>query len=255
MEHLFTWILLLAAAAGSGVANALAGGGMFLVFPALLLAGVAPIAANATATFILIPGGYASFWVYRDRLKHGWRFQILMGAVSIAGALLGSEWLLHTSEQGFAKLVPYLMLGATLIFGLSKRLGSAAAAHSAAATHYAPLLAGQFAIAIYGGYFGAGMGVLMLALYLLAARMEMHEASGLRLLCGTAANTVAMLVFAARGIIAWPVGVPMIFAGVAGGYWGAHLVKRMDQEKARRAILAYAWIITLWLLARSWWGG
>ncbi len=95
------------------------------------------------------------------------------------------------------------------------------------------------------------MGVLMLALYLLAAHLDMQEASGVRLLCGTAANTIATLVFATRGIIQWPLGVPMLFACAAGGYWGARLVKRMDPEKARRAILVYAWTVTVWLLVRS----
>jgi uncharacterized membrane protein YfcA len=190
------------------------------------------------------------YWVYRDRLLHGWRLQTGMALTSVVGAWIGSELLLHTSEQGFARLVPYLMLVATLIFSFAGRLRNSAASHAARTTHYVPLVAGQFLIAIYGGYFGAGMGVLMLTLYLLAAHLDMHQASGVRLLCGTATNTIATLVFAARGIIQWPLGVPLIFACAAGGYWGARLVKRMDPEKARRAILAYAWAVTIWLLAR-----
>jgi uncharacterized membrane protein YfcA len=245
------WILM-AAAAGAGAANALAGGGMFLVFPALLFAGIPPIAANATATFLLIPGGWASTWVYRDTLKHGWRLQTLMAAVSLAGALAGSELLLHTPERGFARLVPYLMLGATLIFSFAGRLRRAAESHASRTTHYVLLVAGQFLLAIYGGYFGAGMGVLMLALYLLTAHLEMQEASGMRLICGSSVNTIAALVFAVRGIIRWPIAIPMVFACLAGGYWGARLVKRLDAEKARQAILLYAWGVTLWLLVRSW---
>src|SRR5580698_263240 len=128
---LLSWFLLLASAIAAGAANALAGGGMFLVFPALLFAGVAPVAANATATFALIPGGYASTWVYRDRLLHGWRLQTGMTLTSVAGAWIGSELLLHTSEQGFARLVPYLMLGATLIFSFAGRLGKTAKSHAA----------------------------------------------------------------------------------------------------------------------------
>ena len=143
------------------------------------------------------------------------------------------------------------MLGATLIFSFAGKVRSAAASHAAQATHLVPLVGGQFLISLYGGYFGAGMGVLMLALYLLAANMDIHQASGVRLLCGTAANTIATLVFAARGIIQWPLAVPMLFACAAGGYWGAHLVKRMDPEKARRVILVYAWTVTVWLLVRS----
>jgi uncharacterized membrane protein YfcA len=250
-KNLLSWILLVAAAVAAGAVNALAGGGMFLVFPALLFAGVAPVAANATASLILIPGGWASTWVYRDTLKHGWRLQTAMAVVSLAGAWAGSELLLHTPERNFASLVPYLMLSATLIFSFSGKLRRAAESHASRTTHYVPLIAGQFALAIYGGYFGAGMGVLMLALYLLSAHLKMQDASGMRLICGTAANTMAALVFAVRGIIYWPVAVPMILACIAGGYWGAHLVKRLDSEKARRAILIYAWSISLWLLVRS----
>jgi uncharacterized protein len=246
-----TWILVVVAAVGAGAANALAGGGMFLVFPALLFAGVTPVAANATASLILIPGGWASTWVYRDTLKHGWRLQMTMVVVSLAGAWAGSELLLHTSERGFARLVPYLMLSAALVFSFSGKLRQAAESHAARVTHYVPLIAGQFLLAIYGGYFGAGMGVLMLALYLAAAHLEMQDASGMRLICGTAANTMAALVFAVRGIIQWKFALPMILACIAGGYFGAHLIKRWDAEKARRAILVYAWGVSLWLLARS----
>lgn len=242
--------MLLAAMLGGG-ANALAGGGMFLVFPSLLFAGVPPVIANATATFVLNPGGYASAWVYRDRLIHGWRFQGSMILAAMFGAGFGSELLLHTSEQGFERLVPYLMLAAALIFTFSGRIKKMAAAHSAGSTHFATLLWGQFFIAIYGGYFGAGMGVLILVLYTVASKMDVHQASGLRILCGSLTNTVATLIFVVRGIIVWAVAIPMTLICIAGGYFGAKLVKRLDADKARNVILAYAWTVTIWLLARS----
>jgi len=246
-----SWILLSLAALVGGAANALAGGGMFLVFPALLFAGVPPVIANATATFVLNPGGYASTWVYRDRLVHGLRFQGSLVLAAMLGAGIGSELLLHTSEQGFERLVPYLMLAAALIFTFSKWLRRAAESHAAHATHLAALAGGQFLIAIYGGYFGAGMGVLILVLYTVAANMDVHQASGLRILCGTLTNTVATVIFAVRGIVEWRLAIPMTLACIVGGYFGAHLVKRMDPERARGAILAYAWTVTIWLLARS----
>jgi uncharacterized membrane protein YfcA len=248
---LFSWLILLAAAAVGGAANALAGGGTFLTFPALLFAGVPPVISNATSSFVLNPAGYASTWVYRDRLIHGWGFQIAMVAVAMVGALVGSQLLLHTSEQSFERLVPYLMLAATLIFTFSGWLRRAATEHAAGTMHLAPLLAGQFIVAIYGGYFGAGMGVLTLVLYTVAAKMDVHEASGLRILCGTLTNTVAIILFALRGIIVWRLGLPMMLACIAGGYWGAKLVKRLEAEKARKTILVYAWAITVWLFLRS----
>jgi len=248
---LLSWVVLLAAAIAGGAANALAGGGTFLTFPALLFAGVAPVVSNATSTFVLTPAGYASTWVYRDRLIHGWGFQIALVAVAMVGALVGSQLLLHASEQSFERLVPHLMLAATLIFTFSGWLGRAAMTIAAKAMHLAPLLAGQFVVAVYGGYFGAGMGVLTLVLYTVAANMDVHEASGLRILCGALTNTVAIVLFAVRGIIVWRLGLPMMVACIAGGYWGAMLVKRLEAERARKTILLYAWAITVWLFIRS----
>jgi uncharacterized membrane protein YfcA len=246
-----TWTVLIAASIGGGAANALAGGGTFLAFPALLFAGVPPISSNATASFVLNPAGYASAWVYRDRLVHGKGFQLAMALTAMAGALAGSELLLHTPEHSFERLIPYLMLGATLLFSFAGTLRAAAVHRAATSTHVLPMLTGQFLIAIYGGYFGAGMGVLMLVLYTIAANMNVQDASGLRLLCGTLINTVATVLFAVRGLVVWTLGIPMMLACIAGGYWGAKLVKRMNPEKARVAILVYAWVITAWLFIRS----
>src|SRR5580704_11790877 len=210
---------------------------MFLVFPALLFAGVPPVMANATATFVLNPGGYASTWVYRDRLVHGLRFQASLVIAAMLGAGIGSELLLHTSEKGFERLVPYLMLAAALIFTFSKRLKVAAESHAAHATDLAALAGGQFIIAIYGGYFGAGMGVLILVLYTVAANMDVQQASGLRILCGSLTNTIATIIFIVKGIIVWTAAIPMTLICILGGYFGAMLVKRLHPERARTAIL------------------
>lgn len=248
---LASWAVLLAAAIGGGAANALAGGGTFLAFPALLFVGVPPIASNATSSFVLNPAGYASAWVYRDRLIHGRTFQLAMALTAMAGALAGGELLLHTSEHRFERLIPYLMLAATLLFSFAERLRAAASTRATGSTRALPMLAGQLVIAIYGGYFGAGMGVLMLVLYAVAGGMDVHTASGLRLLCGTLINTVATILFAVRGVVVWSLGIPMMLACIAGGYCGAKLVRSLDAKKARTTILVYAWAITIWLFARA----
>lgn len=223
-----------------------------MVFPSLLFAGVAPITANATATATLMPGGWASTWVYRGRLvRHGWRLVGNMALASLAGGSIGSELLLHTSNTRFAKLVPWLMFSATLIFTFAKQIRNFAAAHSAKTTHEGRIVAGQFLLAIYGGYFGAGLGVLMLALFMVTANMDVQTASGIRIMCGSVTNLIAALLFAVRGIIDWHVGLPMLACAVAGGYIGAHLVQRLNEDRARRAIMVYAWTITLWLMART----
>jgi hypothetical protein len=246
--------MLLGSALAGGAVNALAGGGMFMVFPALLLAGIAPISANATATVSLMPGAWTSTWVYRDRLAiHGRRLAIGMALSSIAGGAVGSELLLHTSNAQFSRLVPWLLLAATILFTFAGQLRKYATSHTAKKTREGPLIFGQFFLAIYGGYFGAGLGVLMLALFMVTTNMNIQTASGIRIMCGSVANLVAASIFAARGIIEWRAALPMLVCAIAGGYAGAHMVKRLNEDWARKAILAYAWIITLLLIYRTYW--
>jgi uncharacterized membrane protein YfcA len=241
----FRLLLLIAASILGGAVNALAGGGTFLVFPALLFAGVAPITANATASFLLWPAAVASAWVYRSDITSSRRLFSAMALVSAAGSVAGSLVLLRTSNADFARLVPWLLLFATLNFTFAKQMRKLASGTS----HHASilvLLSGQLVIAFYGGYFGAGMGVLMLALYLAATSQEVHAANGLRLVCGTTINAVAIVIFCARGAIDWQVGIPMLVAALGGGYFGAKLVRRLNADAARQWIMIYAWGITCW---------
>jgi uncharacterized membrane protein YfcA len=241
---------LLGASILGGAVNALAGGGTFLVFPALILAGIAPITANATASLLLWPAGLASAWVYRRDIPHDRRLLIIMAVVSAIGATAGSFVLLCTSNSTFSGLVPWLLLFATLNFSFAKTLRSIASRASHRAS-IVLLLGGQLVISFYGGYFGAGMGVLMLALYLAATNKDVHVANGLRLVCGTTINAVAIVIFAARGAIDWRVGLPMLVAALIGGYFGAVAVRRLNPESARRWVMGYAWGITLWFFGRE----
>jgi uncharacterized membrane protein YfcA len=247
-------LLLLAASLLGGAANALAGGGTFLTFPALLLGGMAPVRANATASLVLLPGAFASAWVYRDtiRTSTSGRFLWLMILASLAGSLAGSALLMMTSNSTFARLVPWLLLTATVVFSLAPQLRKWASRSSGGAAHGSMpmLLIGQVVISAYGGYFGAGMGVLMIALYLVASNLDVQAASGLRMICACAINTLAVVIFAVRGALDYRLGIPMLLAGVAGGYAGAHLMKRLDGKLARRAILSYAWALTAWFFGR-----
>jgi uncharacterized membrane protein YfcA len=245
-----TFFLLLLAALIGGVANALAGGGTFIVFPALLFAGVASVKANATASLVMVPGGMVSAWVYRNTLEGQPRsFVIQLVAVSLAGSLVGSLLLLNTANATFSSLVPWLLLVAATVFTFAPLLRSAAA-KAGGHKSVAFLFIGQFVIALYGGYFGAGMGVLMIALFLVAANMDVQSASGLRLICATSVNLLAVLLFALRGAIEWKTGIPMLIAGVAGGYLGARVVRRLSEKTARTAILVYAWGLTVWFFLR-----
>jgi len=244
------FLSLIAASILGGAVNALAGGGTFLVFPALVLAGVAPITANATASFLLWPAVLASAWVYRKDVPKDRRLLIVMSVVSGIGAIAGSFVLLRTSNSTFAGLVPWLLLFATLNFTFSKQLRTLASRASHRAS-LALLIVGQLVISFYGGYFGAGMGVLMLALYLSATSKDVHVANGLRLVCGIVINAAAIVIFAARGAIDWHVGIPMMVAALVGGYFGAVLVRRLNADSARRWVMIYAWVVTLWFFAKQ----
>lgn len=242
-------ILLLASLLG-GAANALAGGGTFLVFPALLLAAVAPVKANATASLALVPGAIASAWVYRDAVRGlPARLIAIMTGASLAGSLAGSLLLMHTSNNTFSRLVPWLLLMAAAVFTAAPRLRKAAAGlggHQSLTL----LVAGQFLVAGYGGYFGAGMGVLMMALYLAASEMNVHTAAGLRTVCAAAINVLAVGIFSWKGAVDYKVGVPMLLSGIVGGYFGARAVKKLNAEGVRRGILLYAWALTAWFFIR-----
>ena len=242
-------VLMLAAALG-GAANALAGGGTFLVFPALLLAGVAPIKANATASLALLPGALASGWVYREAArKVSAKFMVTMISASLAGSLAGSLLLMHTTNNTFSHLVPWLLLMAAAVFSAAPQLRKAAA--NLGGHHSMRLLVvGQFFVACYGGYFGAGMGVLMMALYLAASEMNVHTAAGVRTVCAAAINLLAVGIFTLKGAVDFKVGLPMVLAGVIGGYFGALAVKKLNAEGVRRGILIYAWGLTAWFFVK-----
>ena len=248
---MITYLILLVAALLGGASNALAGGGTFIVFPALLLGGLAPITANATASLVLAPGGFASAWVYRDTIRQSSPGFIWgMTALSLLGGAAGSTLLLITPNSTFSALVPWLLLAATMVFTLApwlRKMASGASGHQS----LAGLMIGQLVISTYGGYFGAGMGVLMIALYLVATKLGVHEASGLRMVCAAVINILSVLIFAWKGALDYRAGIPMLIAGVVGGYVGALFVKRLDPNVARRAILAYAWVLTLFFFAKA----
>ena len=245
-----TFLILLGTALVGGTANALAGGGTFLVFPALLLTGLDSIVANATSAAVMMPGGVASALVYRQGSTYNANLLRALIISSILGGITGSVLVLLTPSQRFSQLVPYLMLSAALVFSFSEQIARAAAAHISDSTRWVPLLIGQYFISVYGGYFGAGMGVLMIVLFFLTANMNVQQSAALRFYCTMGINGFAIAIFALRGVIEWKLSVPMAIAAVIGGYSGAHLVKRLSVKAARNAVLVYAWAMTIWLLVR-----
>jgi uncharacterized protein len=249
-------IFLFFAALLAGVLNSVAGGGSFISFPALLFSGVAPIPANATNTCALWPGTIASAVAYRKAITREARRLLLplivLGAI---GGILGANILLRTPQETFMKLIPWLLLLATLVFLFSARItawlrvrAQSRASHakslgSAAAERRTPplLMAGglivEVLVATYIGYFGAGAGILVLALLALLGMENIHAMNGVKTLLVSLVNGVALLTFIIGHRIVWPDAAVMVVGAVVGGYAGAHFAQKMNPRNVRWAVI------------------
>lgn len=242
--------LLVAAAAGGGAMNAVAGGGSFLTFPSLILAGVPPVSANATSAVALWPASVASAAAYRDDLRHERRVLLLFGLASLAGGLLGALLLLLTPERTFAGLVPWLLLAATLIFAAGPRITRELRARDMHAPFWL-MVSVQLVVAVYGGYFGGGMGILMLAALSALGMDDLHAMNGLKAILGVAINGVAIAAFALAGIVVWPLALAMFVSSIAGGYFGARLARRVDVRSVRAFVIAVGAALTLYFFLKG----
>lgn len=241
--------LLVLAALVAGAQNAVAGGGSFFTFPALLLAGVPPISANATSTVALWPASVASAVAFREDVKHTRRELKLLGGVSVAGGLAGALLLLVTPERAFEDLVPWLLLAATLVFALGPTLTARLRARHAHLP-LAGLLAVQLVISVYGGYFGGGIGILMLAAFAAMGMEDLNAMNGLKAILGSAINAVAVLAFAIAGVVDWPLALAMVVAGTVGGWYGARVSRRVPKAPLRGFIVAVGALLTLYFFLR-----
>lgn len=252
-------VILLAAAVG-GAINAIAGGGTLVTFPAIVALGIPPLIANATSTVALWPGAVSSMWGYRGELAGARRWIVRFTLPSLLGGAAGAWLLLHTSDKSFDRIVPFLVLGATLLFMIQAPLARWVRVRQDAGlvtrTGGAPpsppwsFLAMQFAVGIYGGYFGAGAGILMLAMLGFMGLTNIHTMNGLKNWGGLCMNAVAATMFAVSGIVNWPVAVAMAIGGLLGGYAGARLAQRVGQQPVRRAITVIGFVAFVFLLLR-----
>lgn len=241
---LYLFLIFLASAVG-GTMNAVAGGGTLVTFPTLLFAGVPAIVANATNTLGIWPAAATSGWVYRKDIVTSRRVVTLLLVASVAGGFTGAWLLLHTPLHLFNRLIPLLLLFAASLFTLSGRVRAMAERMSIPDAHLAvAAIFGQFLLGIYGGYFGAAMGVLMLALFSLTLSGSIHSINGIRALCGTAANAIAVLVFIFGHRIDWFLAAVMAAGAIVGGTLGAVYLRRLNPLLARRMVLVVAWGMT-----------
>lgn len=245
-----SWLLILGAGLLAGAMNALAGGGSFVSLPALIAAGVPPVAANASSTVALYPGGAASAWVYRDGLKDVCGIPVRPALIAtLAGGLAGALLLLWTPTRVFDQVLPWLLLLATVMLALGPRIGPFLQSRFSAGVR--TVLALQFLLGIYGGYFGGAVGLMMMAAWSLLHSADVKAMNPPRTLMVTAANTVAVVCFAIAGAVWWTEAAVMALGALAGGYGGARLGKRLPPAVVRAATIVFAIAMTAIFFVRA----
>lgn len=238
-----TYVLLIAAAFFAGAINSMAGGGSFLTFPSLVFAGVPAVMANATSTVALVPGAMASAISYRvdiqrlneKRMKSWW-------IVCLIGGAVGAGLLLVTSDRDFRRIAPWLLLFATLLFAFGPQISLAfrGRLHS----NQALMLLLLFPIAVYGGYFGGGIGIMILAAFRLYGFTDIHGMNGIKAILGGSLNAIAALIFIFAHQVTWVPALVMMAAAIAGGYLGPIFARRLHPAAIRGTVIAVGALMT-----------
>lgn len=256
-----TWpqmLFLFISAVLGGTLNAVAGGGSFFTFPALLATGVLPKLANATSTVALWPGTVASIGAYRREMagqKRGVLF--LLVGTSLIGGVLGSILLLQTPQVTFVRLIPYLLLMATLLFTFSGPITARLRTRETGKTSHFSLrsLVGisvaQLIISIYGGYFGGGIGILMLATLALMGMDNIHEMNAVKTLLASCINGVSVITFIVAGAIVWPQAILMVIGAILGGYGGAYYARKIDPKWVRIFVIIVGVALTIYFFVHG----
>ena len=247
--NLHNAIFLFFAGALGGAINAVAGGGSFVAFPALMFTGVPPVSANATNTLALWVGVTASGGAYRNRLSISRRVMIPLIVTSVIGGLAGAFLLIKTPAQTFLKVMPWLMLGATLLFAFGKHLtGRIAAGISSDASRGAITGASVFelVVAVYGGYFGGGIGIMNLAMLAAMGMTDIHDMNALKVVLGGVINGVATVTFVITGAIVWPQAIVMTVGAILGGYFAAHYAQKLPQSWIRAFVILVGAAMTVY---------
>lgn len=237
-------IFIFTAGMFAGAMNALAGGGSFVSLPALIAVGVPPVLANTSSTVALFPGGLASAWAYRSGLQPvgGVPLRALL-ATTLCGGLVGAVLLLRTSAVAFTFVLPWLLLAASIALMFGRRIGDALRARWH--IHANAVLAVQFALGIYGGYFGGAVGIMMIAMWGLLDKCDVQRLNAPRTLLVSAANIVAVLAFILAGAVRWPETLTMLAGAIIGDYSGACIGRRAPPRVTRAITLLATSCITV----------
>ena len=242
-----TIALLFVAGFVSGAVNAVAGGGTFITFGAMTLAGMSPIMANATSSIAQFPGYITSTLAYLADIRTFWRQALLLAFISAIGALAGALILLSLDNPSFRALVPWLLLVATAVFAAGPWLKPKP--RPAAAAGESRNLVGlvvQFVVAIYGGFFGAGMGIMMLASLGITERGDYHRLNATKNFLSIIIAAVAIIVFTSGGLVGWPQALVMIPAVALGGYLGVQGAKRIPQIYLRGFVVVVGVLLAIY---------
>ena len=250
---------LLFAGGIAGALNALAGGGSFISFPALLFMRIPPVEANATNTVALWPGLAASTIAYLKRLNAPLRVLVPLLATSVAGGWAGALLLLKTPQHTFLRLVPWLLLGGTLLFAFGNSIRAIAGKTAVLDdddlrnTSWQAIVVGSIAellVAVYGGYFGAGIGFMTLGMLALMGMRDIHAMGAIRTLLAVAINAAAVVTFIVAHAVLWPQCAVMIAGSLAGGWFGAHYAQKADPRKVRGVVIGVGFAMTAYFFVK-----
>jgi uncharacterized membrane protein YfcA len=252
--NLHTAIFLFFAGALGGAINAVAGGGSFISFPALLFTGVPAIPANATNTLALWVGTTASGGAYREKLNITRRVMMTLVITSVIGGLAGAFLLIKTPAQTFLHVLPWLLLGATLLFAFGKHVTgriSAGITHEASNTAVMVASIYETIVAVYGGYFGGGVGIMNLAMLAALGMTDIHAMNKLKVMLGGVINGVATITFIAAGTILWPQAMVMTAGSILGGYSSAHFSQKLPQTWVKSFVILVGTAMTIYFFIRA----
>ncbi len=252
---MFDTAIILLAGVLAGAINAIAGGGTLISFPALVWIGRDPILANATNAVAMWPGSLAGAYGFRRELATTRRWLLLLIIPSLAGGAVGAWLLLRTPTSTFERIVPFLILGATLLLAaqemITKRLGVLAQAQESPTPGWVTFVfVFQLLVGLYGGYFGAGMGILMLAALGLIGLSDIHQMNGLKNVLAVGINGIAAVYFAVSGAVNWRDALILTIGSVAGALLGARLAKKLGRGFVRRFVVGVGIVMTVALLVK-----
>ncbi len=251
-------LILALAGCIAGLMNSIAGGGTLVTFPTLIYVGLPSIASNATSTVALLPATIGGAIGYRNKIRKIFPWLKLFVPVSLIGGLIGGILLVQTPSKMFDSMVPFLILFATILFMAQSSFAQFFGSRAAKSHQQLPSkrwiygsVTFQFAVAVYGGYFGAGIGILMLASLGVLGFEDIHEMNTLKVILGFLINIVAALYFVVSGLIYWPEAIVMACGAVVGGYSGAHFAQKVPQKKVRVVITAIGLVISAVMFYRQ----